>query len=95
MQCPYCKGEMEQGVIQSPQEISWQKKTYIWGRAKKHKGSIVLSDFSMIGSAIIAYHCQVCKKILIDYSEGTCDYNKMKKECRKKDTLEPGNELDK
>ena len=25
MKCPYCRNEMEQGFIQSPQEISWKK----------------------------------------------------------------------
>ena len=25
MKCPYCGNEMEQGFIQSPQEISWKK----------------------------------------------------------------------
>ncbi len=25
MKCPYCNKEMEEGIIQSPQEISWKK----------------------------------------------------------------------
>ncbi len=30
MKCPYCGRDMEQGVIQSAQEINWQKKRHLW-----------------------------------------------------------------
>lgn len=76
MECPYCKAEMEQGVIQSPHELFWEKKTHILGRAKFHKGSTLLSAYSMVGSTVIAYQCDACKKIVIDYENGACDYNK-------------------
>ena len=42
MQCPYCMKEMEEGLIQSPQEISWfsGKKKPVLGRAKFHNNSL-------------------------------------------------------
>ena len=78
MICPYCNNEMEKGLIQSPQEISWLKgeKRKFFGRAEFHKGSVVLSQLSfMKGSACIAYNCQKCKKIVIDYADGSNDLN--------------------
>ena len=78
MQCPYCNSEMEQGFIQSPQELSWKKgaKRPVLGRAAFHEGSVVLSELSfMKGSAVIAYLCRDCKKVIIDYSDVKSDLN--------------------
>ena len=69
---------MEEGLIQSPQEIAWLKgkKRPLWGRAKLHDGSVVLSGLSVTkGSAVAAYLCRECKKVLIDYSEEMSDLN--------------------
>ncbi len=79
MKCPYCKEEMEQGVIQSPHEISWKKKKHLFGRAQFYEGSIVLSELNMIkGSVAIAFLCEKCEKIIIDYKDGSSDANKTK-----------------
>lgn len=76
MKCPYCEAEMEQGVIQSSQELSWKKKRKIIARAKFYDESIVLSKLSLMkGSAIISHLCRTCERIVIDYKEGTCDMN--------------------
>ena len=78
MNCPYCNNEMLKGLIQSPQEISWLKgeKRKFCGRAEFHKDSVVLSELSfMKGSACIAYNCSNCKKIIIDYADGSMDLN--------------------
>lgn len=72
MKCPYCGKEMEKGLIQSPQEIAWLKgeKRPLLGRAKFHEGSLVLSELSILkGSAVTAYLCRDCQKVIIDYSE--------------------------
>ena len=78
MQCPYCGKGMEKGLIQSPQEIAWlkgEKKTFL-GRALFHDGSVVLSELPVMkGSAVTAYLCRECKKVLIDYSEKMADFN--------------------
>ncbi len=77
MKCPYCSEEMEQGVIQGPHEISWQYKKHIVGRAEFHKGSVVLSELSLLkGSSVKAFCCPKCEKIVIDYRDGDCDINR-------------------
>lgn len=79
MKCPYCENELEQGIIESPHELSWKKKSSIIGRAEFHEGSIVLSELSMVkGSKVTAYLCRSCEKIVIDYSDNKCDANYVK-----------------
>ena len=78
MICPYCDDEMEKGLIHSPQELNWIKgeKRKFFTRAFLHKESVVLSELSMInGSACVAYNCPNCKKIIIDYADGSMDLN--------------------
>lgn len=77
MKCPYCDGEMEKGLIQSPHEISWIPGSYrqILGRAIFHDG-VVLSKLSMLkGSAVDAWLCRGCEKVIIDYAGGKADFN--------------------
>ena len=70
MKCPYCEKEMEQGFIQSPHEISWKKgdKRPLFGRAQFHEGSVK-------GSAVTAFLCRDCQKVIIDYSDENADFN--------------------
>jgi hypothetical protein len=72
MVCPYCGNEMEKGLIQSPREIAWlkgEKKAFL-GKAAFHSGSVILSESSILkGSAVAAYLCRNCQKVLIDYAE--------------------------
>ena len=78
MKCPYCNKEMEEGIIQSPQEISWKKgiKRPVFGRAQFHEGSVVLSELSLMkGSAVVAFLCRECKKVIINYSDEEADLN--------------------
>ena len=78
MKCPYCSNEMEDGIIQSPQEISWKKGTKrpFMGRSRFHEDSVVLSKLSfMKGSAVKAYLCRVCMKVIIDFSDENSDLN--------------------
>lgn len=78
MKCPYCESEMEQGMIQSPQEISWMKgdKKTLLGRASFHEGSVVLSQLSVFnGSAVTAFICKSCQKVIIDYADERSDFN--------------------
>lgn len=71
MKCPYCNKNMKNGVIQSPHEIAWlPKKAKLFARSDFHPGSIVLSEVSFFrGSHVVAYCCDDCKKIIIDYNE--------------------------
>ena len=77
MQCPYCGGETEKGLIQSPHEIAWLPggRRQILGRAKFHDG-VVLSKLSMLnGCAVTAWLCRECEKVIIDYAGGKADFN--------------------
>ncbi len=79
MKCPYCGGEMEQGVIENQNEINWKKKRHFFGRAMFHEGSVVLSEISVWkGSAVVAHLCRKCEKVIIDYKDGQCDFNRKK-----------------
>lgn len=69
MKCPYCNKKMEQGVIQSPQEISWQKKKRLLSRSDMYDDAVCLSPWSFLkGSAVEAWLCRDCNKVVIDYS---------------------------
>ena len=71
MQCPYCGKTMEEGLIQSPQELAW-----LPGRKRPLLGAVVLSELSMMrGSAVLAFLCRDCGKIMIDCAEGRSDLN--------------------
>ncbi len=79
MVCPYCGHEMEPGVIQSPHELSWKKglKRPFFGRAAFHEGSVVLSELSFLrGSAVKAFLCRACQKVIIDCADAQSDLNR-------------------
>ena len=77
MKCPYCSEEMEIGVIPSRLELAWFKGVKRPAlSAKFHKEAVVLSKMSfMNGSAVAAYLCKNCNKVIIDYSIKKSDYN--------------------
>lgn len=78
MKCPYCNKDTEPGVIQSQHALRWQKTRYIF--LTKRETDITLSDQNIWkGSAVKAYLCRECQKIVIDYSE-ECDLNHKNKE---------------
>ena len=52
-----------------------RQKTFL-GRAQFHEGSVILSELSfMKGSAVTAFLCRECKKVIIDYSDENADLN--------------------
>jgi len=78
MQCPYCGNVMEKGMIQSPHELNWRKgeKRKLFGASFLHPDSVVLSEFSYLrGSAVTAWCCRACQKVIIDYGKETSDLN--------------------
>ncbi len=78
MKCPYCNDKMEKGLIQSNHEIAWLpgEKRKLLGRAEFHQGAVVLSELSFLkGSAVTAYVCKKCEKVIIDFSDGNSDFN--------------------
>lgn len=70
MLCPYCNKEMETGSFQSRYAIEWLPTTK---RGLAAIGtwpeSVTLGDVGFFSpSAVTAYHCRSCKKVVIDYS---------------------------
>lgn len=50
------------------------------GASNVLKDTIILYRFNLLsGSACVAYYCGECKKIIIDYSDGNVDVNKIKR----------------
>lgn len=81
MKCPYCDEEMEYGLIQSSNQIGWIKteKRKFFTNSDFYEGSVTLSKLSMLkGSAVVAYNCRKCKKIVIDYGDPSSDLNNAK-----------------
>ncbi len=63
MLCPYCKGEMEKGYLQSRDGLGWNHKKK-WIAAL----SGMIAD-QPLGTVVVAYRCASCKKLLIDYTD--------------------------
>ena len=80
MICPYCGKEMEPGMITNYYEMTWYKagkRGKLTVRPKNQEDSVLLSDMSLTrGSAVEAFLCRDCQKIIIDYTDGNCDLNK-------------------
>ena len=78
MVCPYCGKETEKGIIESDIELNWKsgEKRTLLGNAEFHEGAVVLSERSFLkGSAVVAYLCRECKKVIIDYGDEKSDLN--------------------
>lgn len=65
MNCPYCEAEMEKGSIQS------NGSTLLFS-VKEHSFLKLASNGDVqlargLNSSVSAYHCPICKKIIVDY----------------------------
>ena len=72
MLCPYCKKEMETGSIKSKYPIEWEPSTKrgFVASLRAWPESVTLGDVGFFRpSAVTAYNCRNCKKVLIDYSK--------------------------
>lgn len=80
MNCPYCQKEMEAGLIEGSQALHWYRglKRRRTGIFIPEEDKLLLSEMDMLrGSAVLAYRCPDCKKLLIDYSRPECDRNSL------------------
>ena len=79
MNCPYCGNEMEEGLIQSPYELYWtagDRRKFL-AKAKFHDKAVMLSEYSFVkGSAMKAFLCRNCQKVIVDYAQGKADLNR-------------------
>ena len=71
MKCPYCEKEMEKGYIQCRDGVTWTpKKQLVSALSILGKDAVSLFNGAADNSsAVYAYKCSKCKKVLIDYSE--------------------------
>ena len=69
MKCPYCGGEMTDGVGQSAREIFFttQPRNGWWG-FKPYAGDTSLSWHNLTRPTCVAYRCVDCKKVILDYT---------------------------
>ena len=67
MKCPYCGGEMEQGLIASAEPINFLKEVHFINQPKKKDGEFNLAKASMgRRAAVDAWLCRDCRKIIIN-----------------------------
>lgn len=68
MQCPYCGGEMELGVIASSEPINWLKEKHFINQPKAENGEFMLAKASMVSRATVdSWLCRNCRKLVIDF----------------------------
>ena len=70
MVCPYCEKEMDLGFIQCRDGVTWTpKKQFLPALSFLGKGAVSLENGAADNSsAVFAYNCTDCKKIITDYS---------------------------
>lgn len=75
MKCPYCGGDLEPGILQSPYPIYWQKKVRPLSppHIRKRSGDIPLfTNTSLSHGFFHGYNakaelCLKCSKVIISY----------------------------
>ena len=68
MICPYCGKEMRQGYISCRDGVYWSEKMHILPTALGF-GKDEKIDLNTQAHNVIAYNCDNCKKVIIDYSD--------------------------
>ena len=72
MKCPYCNNEMKKGYIQCRDGVTLTpKKQMVAALSSFGSGAIQIGkDSGLVSNSVAeAYHCNVCKKVIIHYSE--------------------------
>lgn len=88
MNCPYCGKEAVKGYIDSRDEIVWKKGDWrgIFMDDVFYYDTVPLAEYSWLrASAVEAFYCPDCKKIVIDASGENCDLNKQRKKKKEKE----------
>ena len=69
MKCPFCGKEMENGKVKSAKEIffaSDEEKLVFFAEVEEDV-EILLSSNNWTNPSCVAYHCDACRKVIIDY----------------------------
>ncbi len=71
MKCPICNCEMKEGVVQSGRTIFFttEPHTFFFRPDNACSEEITLSRHNWTRPTCKAYHCEKCKKILLDYKD--------------------------
>ncbi|MBQ7922835.1 MAG: hypothetical protein IJ325_09725 [Clostridia bacterium] len=71
MKCPMCSRDMKEGVVQSSRTIFFTPKAHKFFMSPDDASGdeITLSQHNWTRPTCKAYHCQKCKKVIIDYDE--------------------------
>lgn len=72
MKCPYCNNEMQQGYVQCRDGLTWTpKKQRVAALSSFGEGAIPIGKHNgLVGNSIaVAYNCEQCKKVIIEYSQ--------------------------
>ena len=71
MKCPICNREMKEGVIQSARTIFFTTEAHTLFFRPDNAGNeeITLSKHNWTRPTCKAYHCEKCKKVLLDYED--------------------------
>ena len=72
MNCPYCQEEMQLGYVQCRDGLNWTpRKAAIAALAAFGRGGVPLVNGAswMTNTAAYAYHCAMCKRVIIPYGE--------------------------
>lgn len=69
MKCPYCGGEMINGVVQGGRAFFFATERHtFWMWPNTAKGEVMLSSENGFVPTCTAYHCPGCKKVVLDYA---------------------------
>lgn len=67
MKCPYCGGEMRDGLLQGSHPFFWgpeRRDRFLYAPRKKY-GEFDVSEGLLTGSYAPAAYCEACQKIII------------------------------
>lgn len=71
MKCPFCGKEMESGVVQSARHIFFTTKAHKvrFCPDTACEKEVVLSSHNWTRPTCAAWHCPMCKKVVLDYEK--------------------------
>ena len=67
MQCPYCNGQMETGILEGQRYLLWSKQPHKVSYHPK-ADEVLLGEKAVSSARVDSYICKQCKKIIIDYA---------------------------
>ncbi len=68
MLCPFCKTEMEKGLLQGGNILVWVKKKHMLSLLPK-EGEVLLDKNHVTSCDLPAWICKGCKKVIAEYEE--------------------------